>query len=117
MLPATPEVGAGASPGLAVGDHLHPEGDPMKSLLLAAVAAFAFTGAVFAEDKAPAAAANCLCGKPAAAAVDAVSVKVGEAEHKLAVCSKECAEAVKKMKPEEAVKAAEAHNKKAEAAK
>ena len=86
----------------------------MKNIILAAVAAFAFIAPAFAEEAAPAVAAkaeNCVCGKAADAKVDAVAIKVGDAEKKIAVCSKECGEAVKKMKPEEAAKASENQNK------
>jgi len=86
----------------------------MKNIILAAVATFAFIAPSFAMEAAPAVAAkaeHCVCGKAADAKVDAVAIKVGDADKKIAVCSKECAEAVKKMKPEEAAKAAEAQNK------
>jgi hypothetical protein len=87
----------------------------MKNIILAAVAAFAFIAPTFAAEGAAAVAektnANCVCGHAADAKVEAVSVKVGEADKKIAVCSKECAEAVKKMDPKEAWKAVEAHNK------
>ncbi len=93
----------------------------MRNLFLGAIAALAFIAPVAAE-AAPAAAAaklneTCCCGKPGDAKADAVSIKVGEADKKIAVCSKECAEAVKKMDPKEAWKATEAHNKKADAPK
>ena len=90
----------------------------MKIMIIAAVAALAFLAPAFSEEaKAAATNANCCCGKPVDAKVEAVTVKVGDAEHKISVCSKECAEAVKKMDPKEAVKAVEAHNKKAEVVK
>lgn len=92
----------------------------MKSLILAAFAAVAFTGSVFSAEAAGGTEklnATCCCGKPADAKVEAVSVKVGEADKKIAVCSKECAEAVRKMDPKAAVKAVQDHNKKDEAAK
>jgi hypothetical protein len=86
----------------------------MKSMLIAAVAALAFLAPAFGEDAKPAHAAtnaNCCCGKPVDATVEPVSIKVGEADKKIAVCSKECHEAVSKMEPKEAWKAVEAHNK------
>ncbi len=87
----------------------------MRNLFLGAIAALAFIAPVAAAEAAAAteakANAMCCCGKPVDAKVDAVSVKVDGADHKLAVCSKECAEAVKKMDPKEAVKATDAHNK------
>ena len=85
----------------------------MKNIILAAVAAFAFIAPSFAAEGTVAAVKlneTCVCGKPADAKVEAVNVKVGEVEHKVATCSKDCAEAVKKMKAEDAWKAVEAHN-------
>lgn len=92
----------------------------MKSMLIAAVAAFAFIAPTFGEEaKAAVEAKNavCCCGKPVDAAIEPVTIKLGEAEKKIAVCSKECHEAVGKMDPKEAWKAAEAHNKKDEKVK
>ncbi len=92
----------------------------MRNLFLGAIAALAFIAPIAAADAAPKAASlneTCCCGKPVDAKIDPVSVKVGESEHKIAVCSKECAEAVKKMDPKEAWKATEAHNKKTEVVK
>ena len=91
----------------------------MKSMLLAAIAAFAFIAPTFGEEggKAVALNANCCCGKPVDAKIDPVTIKLGDGEKKIAVCSKECAEAVKKMKPEDAWKAVEAHNKKGDPVK
>ena len=90
----------------------------MKIMIIAAVAALAFLAPAFSEEaKAAVTNANCCCGKPVDAKVEAVAVKVGDAETKISVCSKECAEAVKKMDPKEAVKAVEAHNKKTELVK
>ncbi len=82
----------------------------MRNLFLGAIAALAFMAPVAAEAAAaPAKAmnANCCCGKPVDAKIEAV--KVGDSM--VGVCSKECAEAVKKMDPKEAMKAVEAHNK------
>ena len=93
----------------------------MKSLIIAAIAAVAFLAPAFGEDAKPGAApalnANCCCGKPVDAKIDPVTIEVGETHHKIAVCSKECAEAVKKMDPAAAWKAVEAHNKKTEVVK
>lgn len=92
----------------------------MKSMIIAAVATLAFLAPAFGEDAKPAAEslnAMCCCGKPVDAKVEPVSIKVGDADKKIAVCSKECAEAVKKMDPKEAWKAVEAHNKKTEVVK
>ncbi len=85
----------------------------MKNMILAAVAALAFIAPSFAAESATADKLNetCVCGKTADAKVEAVTVKVGEADKKIATCSKECSEAVKKMDPKEAWKAVEAHNK------
>ena len=85
----------------------------MKNMILAAVAALAFVAPSFAADSAAAAKlnANCFCGMAANAAVEPVTIKVGEADKKIATCSKDCAEAVKKMDPKEAWKGIEAHNK------
>ena len=92
----------------------------MKSMIIAAIATLAFLAPAFGEDAKPGAEslnATCCCGKPVDAKVEAVSIKVGDADKKIAVCSKECAEAVKKMDPKEAWKAVEAHNKKTEVVK
>jgi len=86
----------------------------MKNIILAAVAAFAFIAPSFAAEGTAAVAKlneTCVCGKPVDAKVEAVNVKVGEMEHKVATCSTDCAEAVKKMDPKEAWKAVEGHNK------
>jgi hypothetical protein len=86
----------------------------MKSMIIAVVAALAFLAPAFGEDAKPAAEAlnaTCCCGKPVDATIAPVSIKVGDSDKKIAVCSKECAEAVKKMDPKEAWKAVEAHNK------
>lgn len=85
----------------------------MKNMILAAVAALAFVAPSFAGESDSAASLNqtCVCGKAADASVEAATIKVGDADKKIAVCSKECSEAVKKMDPKEAWKAVEAHNK------
>ena len=85
----------------------------MKNMILAAVAALAFAAPSFAAEGAAAQKlnANCFCGKATDSSIEAVTVKVGEADKKIATCSKDCAEAVKKMDPKEAWKGIEAHNK------
>jgi hypothetical protein len=88
----------------------------MKSMIIAAVAALAFLAPSFAEEG-KAMNANCCCGNPVDAKIDPVTIKVGESEKKVAVCSKECAEKIKTMDPKEAWKAVEAHNKKSETIK
>jgi len=79
--------------------------------LLSAIAVVAFIGGAAAEDAVKASNATCCCGKPIDAKVEAVSVKAGDKTGAIAVCSAECQAKVKAMKGEEAVKAAEAHNK------
>lgn len=81
----------------------------MKSLFLAAFAALAFSAPVFAEDAKLN--ANCFCGKAVDATVAPVTIKVGEAEKQVAVCSTACGAAAGKMDGAEVWKQVEAHNK------
>ena len=85
----------------------------MKNLILAAVAVLAFAAPAFAAEGAAAQKLNttCFCGQAVDTSIEAVTVRVGEVDKKIATCSKDCAEAVKKMDPKEAWKGIEAHNK------
>ncbi len=91
----------------------------MRNLILAAILSVGFLAPAFTADAAaaPAAAtnANCCCGKPVDAKVEAVTVTVEGKTHVVGVCGTECAKVVQ-ADPKKAIAGVEAHNKKAEAA-
>ncbi len=89
----------------------------MRNLILAALLSVGFLAPAFSADVAAAAAtnANCCCGKPVDAKVEAVTVTVEGKTHAIGVCGDECAKHVQ-ADPKKAVAGVEAHNKKAEAA-
>lgn len=86
----------------------------MRNLLLGALAALAFAAPSAAEDHhktdAHATNAKCVCGMAVKKDAEQVTIKKGDKVAKVACCSKECAETVKKMKPEEAEKALQTMN-------